>query len=57
MKGDQPAQNAAPQPRVEQQELLDDLMKSNRMIQEQKGKELKDLYEKRQQGVKAQQAF
>ncbi len=56
-KGDQPAQTAAPAPQAGQQQLLENLNQSNRMIQEQKGKELKDLYEKKQQGVKAQQAF
>jgi hypothetical protein len=40
-----------------QQELLQELFKSNRMIQEQKGKELKDLYETKSKGVQAQQAF
>jgi uncharacterized protein YfaS (alpha-2-macroglobulin family)/tetratricopeptide (TPR) repeat protein len=49
-----PAQQAA---EGQQQELLQDLFKSNRMIQEQKGKELKELYEKKPQGLPAQQAF
>jgi tetratricopeptide (TPR) repeat protein len=40
-----------------QPELLQELFKSNRMIQEQKGKELKDLYEKKSKGVQAQDAF
>lgn len=56
-----PAAEAAPaadpgQP-AGQQQLLEDLIQGNRMIQQQKGKELKELYEKKPMGVPAQQAF
>ncbi len=54
----QAGQTAAPAaPAPAQQELLQELFESNRMIQQQKGKELKDLYEKKSKGVQAQDAF
>jgi hypothetical protein len=58
------AQTAAPAQTMDlpaagdsQQELLKGLFEGNRLIQQQKDKELKDLYEKKQKGVQAQQAF
>jgi len=55
--GQAPGQSMESAPEGAQQELLQELFKSNRMIQEQKGKELKDLYEKKSKGVQAQDAF
>jgi hypothetical protein len=48
---DQPGQSEA------KLELLQDLFLGNQVIQEQKAKELKELYEKKSKGVQAQDAF
>jgi tetratricopeptide (TPR) repeat protein len=48
---------AASEPGGAQQELLKEVFQGNRMIQEQKGKELQNLYDKKNFGVPAQQAF